>query len=116
MSGLVPNELPTPTATFFWGFGGGVAVEVALLYQSYLQPSAWPERYEKIGFWCVRLALAVIAGFLAVGYGVQSPILAANIGASAPLILKTLAEGLKPVSAITSAPTRQVDRVTRGPK
>jgi len=109
ISAAVSSELLTPVQMFLWGFGGSIAVEVAMLNQAYLQPRGLPTRYKKFGFWIVRFLLATIAGFLAVGYGVNNPILAANIGASAPLILKTLAEGVKPASGLL--PSRTEKRV-----
>jgi hypothetical protein len=86
---------------FLCGFGGSIAVEVVVLYQHYhIEPLKLPERYKMIGFWIVRLFLAVVGGGLAMAYEIDKPLLAANIGAATPLIIKAFAEGLKP--AITT--------------
>ena len=43
-------------------------------------------------FWIIRLLLAVVAGGIVLAYEIkQKPLLALNIGISAPLILKQLA-------------------------
>ncbi len=87
------------TTTFLCGFAGSVAIEIAALHQIY---QAWnpetkglPERYRKAGFWITRFLLALCAGGLAVAYEIDKPILAINIGASAPLILNALGQGFK---------------------
>lgn len=80
---------------FLWGTGGSVAVE-AVTALGYYHRGQFPSRYRKPGFWIVRAIVATAGGFLAVAYSVDTAILAGNIGASAPLILKALSEGLKP--------------------
>lgn len=83
--------------TFMWGFSGSIAVEIANIYQVFQdENSKMPSRYKSFWFWCVRLILAIIAGGLAMAYKIDSPILAANIGASAPLILQALSQGVRP--------------------
>jgi len=87
--------------TFLCGLGGSVAVELITLLREYeREPMSLPKRYKLVGFYMVRSCLAVAAGLLAVAYGVyDSPILAINIGASAPLIIQALTRGIQ------SAPT-----------
>jgi hypothetical protein len=86
----------TTLQTFVCGVAGSVAVEVVTLYQHYdSEPIKVPERYSKVGFWVVRLLLSAVAGALAVAYDIQQPLLAANIGAATPLIVKTLATKLQ---------------------
>ena len=87
------------TVTFLWGFGGSIAGEVVLLNQ-FMQagPGKLPGRYHKPLFWVLRILLAVLGGGLALAYEIHSPILAANIGAATPLIIKAFSEGIKPVS------------------
>jgi hypothetical protein len=86
----------TAQQRFIWGFCGSVAVEIITLYQVYhTKDMAMPERYKRKGFWIVRAFLSVIAGGLAVAYDIDKPILALNIGASAPLIFLALAQGYK---------------------
>jgi hypothetical protein len=81
--------------TFVWGVGGSLAVEIVYLHQ-YLQTEPYhiPERYRKVSFWIVRLALAGIAGGLAVAYAIEDPILALNVGAATPLIIGAFAKGV----------------------
>ena len=87
----------SPLSTFCWGFAGSAAVEVvALLGFYYADPVRLPQRYRKPGFWLTRFLLAVLAGALAVGYEIGKPILAFNIGAATPLIITTLARGIRP--------------------
>lgn len=52
-----------------------------------------PKRHKTIIFWCIRILVSVIAGGLAVAYNVDKELLAINIGASAPLLIGTLARG-----------------------
>lgn len=87
----------SPWTAFAWGFAGSVAVEViALLGYYYADPVRLPQRYRRVGFWITRLTLAVLAGALAVGYDIDQKILAFNIGAATPLIVTSLARGLRP--------------------
>jgi hypothetical protein len=83
--------------TFLCGVGGSIAVEVVQLLQVYeREPIRFPERYKRWGFYVLRTLLALAAGALAVVHGVyDKPLLAVNIGASAPLILQALARGLE---------------------
>jgi len=85
-----------PLGTFCWGVGGSVAVEVvALLGFYYTDPAALPRRYSKVGFWITRVVLALLGGALAVGYEIDQAILAFNIGAATPLIIASLARGVR---------------------
>jgi hypothetical protein len=84
----------TSTEVFLWGLGGSVAVEVATVF-GYYSRGRFPQRYRRKGFWVCRFLMAVIGGGLAVAYAVDSQLLAANIGASAPLIMMSLSQGLK---------------------
>ena len=82
--------------TFLWGFSGSAAVEVVTLLGFYYKNRPrLPDRYRKIGFWVTRLILACLAGALAVGYDIDGKILAFNIGAATPLIITSLARGLR---------------------
>ncbi|MDX6574863.1 MAG: hypothetical protein QOE96_816 [Blastocatellia bacterium] len=84
------------SAKFLWGVCGSVAVEVITLYQAYHSHKiAIPERYRRKGFWCVRFALSLLAGGLAVAYDIDKPLLALNIGAATPLIFQALAQGYR---------------------
>ncbi len=86
----------SPLETFMWGFSGSVAVEVVAILSFYhASPARLPSRYRKAGFWITRLVLACLAGMLAVGYKIDQRILAINVGAATPLILTSLARGLR---------------------
>lgn len=86
----------SPIETFLWGFSGSAAVEVVTLLGFYYKNRPQlPDRYRKIGFWITRLILASLAGALAVGYDIDGRILAFNIGAATPLIITSLARGIR---------------------
>jgi hypothetical protein len=82
---------------FFCGLAGSLAVEVVNIYQILeSERGAVPRRYKDPFYWFIRLLLAFIGGGLALGYHVDGLLLAANVGASAPLIIRTFASGIKP--------------------
>jgi len=81
---------------FLWGVGGSIAVEVVTMWGYYEHDRALPERYKQFGFWVVRALLAIMGGGLALAYEIQKPLLAANIGAATPLIIRAFAAGLRP--------------------
>jgi hypothetical protein len=56
-------------------------------------PSA--RRYKTWTFWLSRAVLAVLAGSLAVAYDIKTPLLALNVGASAPLLYRVLTRGIR---------------------
>lgn len=90
----------TFTETFAVGFLGSLAVEVVTVINVYQkEPILFPGRYKKPFFWIARLLLAAIGGGLAVAYDINTPLLAANIGASAPLITNALSQGFQPTLA-----------------
>jgi hypothetical protein len=104
----------TQTERFLWGVGGSLAVEIITLYQAYhAQRIDIPERYRRIGFWIVRALLSAIAGGLAVAYEIDNRLLAANIGASAPLIIQALARGYADPS-LPSAPPDAENKDKKG--
>jgi hypothetical protein len=77
---------------FGLGIAGGLLAEALKLYQ--LRESKKPPAYLKSAlYWIVTLLMALSGGGLAVvnNGGSTSPLLALNIGISAPLILKGLA-------------------------
>lgn len=78
---------------FLWGFAGSLAVEILVLNEIFQNEHITiPARYRCTMYWFVRLSLAVAGGGLAVAYGVQTPILALNIGATAPLLIRALSK------------------------
>jgi hypothetical protein len=85
----------TTLDTFLWGFGGSIAVEIVNVNRHLsADRSHIPKRFRSGGFWFWRFLLAFVAGGLAVAYDIDTRLLAANIGASAPLILQALASGI----------------------
>lgn len=88
---LVPYAGP-----FLLGFLGSASVELVTCFHFYQSESPFPARYRKKGFWAVRLLIAAAAGGLVLAYSTKdNPLLAINIGASAPAILLTLADDVK---------------------
>jgi hypothetical protein len=65
-----------------------MAVEIMMMYESWDTVDDVPMKYKKIRFWVVRFLVACVGGGLAYAYGIEAnPLLAANIGASAPAII-----------------------------
>jgi len=98
---------------FLLGIIGGLMAEVLKWYQ--LRESPTPPPYLKsVLYWVITVVMALVGGLLAVIQNVPAsqPILALNIGISAPLILKGLAAvtPIKPVAetapAFGSAPKK----------
>ena len=89
----------TSAEVFLFGFSGSAAMEVvAALPIFHNQPIIVPERYKLISFWVLRTLFAVIAGGLAIVYNADTRLLAVNVGASAPLLLQALGQGIRPTS------------------
>lgn len=94
----------TPFAAFAWGAAGSLAVEIVTAYHAITANDGnLPKRYAKLPFLLVRGLLAIIAGGLAVAYGIQQPLLALNVGAATPLIIKTLADTAPTPSHVSPA-------------
>jgi hypothetical protein len=74
------------------GGRGSLALEVISLPNEMKTVSAQgvPAYYKKVSFWIVRLLVTGIAGALAIAEKASSPLIAINIGASAPAILQLL--------------------------
>ena len=81
-----------PLSMFLWAAGGSFALEIISLYNEIRAERATglPGYYKNPVFWIVRLAVTGIAGGLAVAERAGSPLIAINIGASAPAILQLL--------------------------
>lgn len=85
----------TSTEIFLWGFGGSLAVEAVELSKIYYRRRyALPYRYTLWHFYVSRLLLSIVGGGLAIAYGIDKPLLAANIGAATPLLIEALSRGL----------------------
>ena len=93
------------------GFGGSAAVEIVMLHQLMQDDRELPERYHRLAFWVVRTLLAVVGGGLALAYDIDKPLLAANIGAATPLIIKAFSEGLRPSGLHRDSLARHTDGV-----
>jgi hypothetical protein len=81
-----------PLFMFLWAAGGSFALEIISLYNEIRaeRSTGLPRYYKNPVFWIVRLAVTGIAGGLAVAEKAGSPLIAINIGASAPAILQLL--------------------------
>jgi hypothetical protein len=93
---------------FLLGCAGGILAEILKWYE--LRTSAnFPVYYKNLAYWGITIIMAAIGGFLAIVQGVDEtkPLLAINIGITAPLILK----GLAAVVPVTP-PSGTADRVT----
>lgn len=105
------------TTIFLWAAAGSIAVDVLAAIRFYEAPSVeFPERYRHPLYYVCRLGLAVIGGGLAVAYDIDKAILAINIGASAPLILNSLSQGLQRDATSSSAPIVEVQKALEGSK
>jgi hypothetical protein len=82
-------------AAFAYGVGGGMAAELLGLFRLRRKaPGQLPLWLKSPFYWLVTIAMMLAGGGLALAYVAShislSPILAVNVGASAPLILGTL--------------------------
>ncbi len=87
---------------FLLGIIGGLMAEALKWYQ--LRESPTPPVYLKsVMYWVITVIMALVGGVLALIQNVPAsqPILALNIGISAPLILKGLA-AVTPVKPVTA--------------
>lgn len=75
-----------PIDLFWVGVIGSLAVEV-VAFLAHHEGGALPSKYQKISFYIARAALALLGGFLVIAYGIESPVVALQIGASASAIL-----------------------------
>jgi hypothetical protein len=82
----------TPVMAFWWAAGGSLAIEILSLYSEIraANASGLPAYYKNPLFWFVRILVTAIAGGLAIAEEAAKPLLAINIGASAPAILQLL--------------------------
>lgn len=85
----------TTIEIFVWGLGGSLAVEAVELSKVYYRRKFdLPYRYSLWHFYVSRALLSLVGGGLAVAYGIDKPLLAANIGAATPLLIEALSRGL----------------------
>ena len=82
--------------------GGALAIKLMDLAELSNVPIERRPDLKDFFYWLPFLILPLVGGFLAYAYAnsgtVLTPILAINIGASAPLILKSLASTIPPIS------------------
>jgi len=94
--------------TFNWmvfGYGvlGGALAELLKWYQLRESPNT-PPYLGSAKYWVLTVLMALAGGLLAAVQNVSNPLLAINIGISAPLILKALA-AVTPSQPPQAAPT-----------
>src|SRR6266699_1545835 len=93
-----------PLQIFLWAAGGSLALGVISRLNEIRAElaSGLPKYYKNPVFWLVRLLVTGIAGALAVAENATTPMIAINIGASAPAILQLLtsAKGIQPSTEI----------------
>lgn len=88
----------------FWqvfgaGFAGGFAAEMVALYElRHNVTSELPHYIKSKFYWLISLVMMLIGAGLTCLYGIEEVqgLLAVNIGASAPLILRTLSKNVPP--------------------
>lgn len=86
-----------PLFIFLWAAGGSFALEIISLYNEIRaeKSAGLPKYYKNPVFWIVRLLVTGIAGGLAIAENAGTPLIAINIGASAPAILQLLTSSPK---------------------
>lgn len=72
---------------FWWGCVGSAAVELIAVVRIHESGKPLPVRYRRLSYFIVRLMLVGLGGMIAMGYGLDNPIAALHIGASAPLLI-----------------------------
>lgn len=87
---------------FLWGICGGVLAELAGIFEiRRVSPDDFPEWLRSPVYWIITCLMVLGGGLLVVGYARSganiTAILAVNIGASAPLIIRSLSSGTIPL-------------------
>lgn len=106
-------------STFLWALGGGVAAEALRWWRLVQRHRAGqslnlPAYARSPFYWGLTAVVVLAGGMLAVAYAASGqalgPILAVNIGASAPLIIQGLASSAPAVGAATLEPAPPTPR------
>jgi len=107
----------TTWGTFLWALGGGLAAEALRwwrLVQNHRSGKTLnlPAYVRSPFYWALTAVIVLAGGMLAVAYAASgqqlSPILAINIGASAPLVIQGLAASAPLGLTAEEAPTPSV--------
>jgi len=77
---------------FFVGVFGSFVVEAASIVKCYHREQPFPKRFAKPGFYFWQFVISLGSGFLVVAYDISKPIVALQIGASAPTIFLAMAQ------------------------
>lgn len=88
-----------PIETFLWGLFGGFGAEVGVVFAlRHRLPTEYPYWLKSPVYYLVSIVMVLLGGGIAVAYArsgsTLNAILAIQIGASAPLILRKLTETL----------------------
>lgn len=80
---------------FLLGVAGGFVVEFLGLFKLRKEdPEQWPKYLKRPIYWAISIGMMIVGGGLVILYmesdATVTPVLALNIGASAPLILQVL--------------------------
>ena len=75
---------------------GSFAVELVTAFRSVGEDGRLPRRFVEAGYIVTRLVMLPVAGLFALGVGASSPITAIYVGASAPIALDRLRQGVQP--------------------
>lgn len=84
--------IPIDVKIFLLGVLGSLAVEIVNIVNLYEKGRPLSTRYKSPVFLVTRLLLAIVGGALAWAYNIDNNILAIHIGATAPLIMQSLAQ------------------------
>lgn len=82
--------------TFFWAFGANMAFELLDIHTTRKTGNRLPVRYRTLTYWVICLILSSVGGFLAIAHNIKgNPLLAINIGAATPIILRSLGKRMR---------------------
>ena len=82
---------------FLVGVFGSLVIEVAAIVKCYHKERPFPARFRQKGFYFWQFIISLVGGFLVVAYDITNPVLAMQVGASAPTILLAMARTDQPV-------------------